>query len=134
VLIDHFLQKHAKRLAIPEKRITPDVLKVLVEYSWPGNARELENCLERALVLSPGDEVELQSLPRHIIEPRQRSEGSFSEPEETSLSIKERTTNLEIDLIKRALAETRGNRTHAAKILEISHRTLLYKLKEYGLE
>ncbi|MCB0358832.1 MAG: hypothetical protein KDD44_04330, partial [Bdellovibrionales bacterium] len=50
-----------------------------------------------------------------------------------SLSIKEHTRSLETTLIKRALEATRGNRTHAAKLLEISHRTLLYKLKEYGL-
>lgn len=134
VLIDHFLKKHAKRLAIPEKRIPQDVLKALVEYSWPGNARELENCLERALVLSPSDELELQSLPRHIIEPRMTASNETPEMRSESLSIKESTSNLEINLIKRALAETKGNRTHAAKILEISPRTLLYKLKEYGLE
>jgi two-component system response regulator AtoC len=134
VLIDHFLKKHAKRLAIPEKRIPQDVLKALVEYSWPGNARELENCLERALVLSPSDELELQSLPRHIIEPRMTASNETLEMRSDSLSIKESTSNLEINLIKRALAETKGNRTHAAKILEISPRTLLYKLKEYGLE
>ncbi len=134
VLIEHFLHKHAKRLGIPEKRIPPEVLKVLVDYSWPGNARELENCLERALVLSASDELELQSLPRHIIEPRGHTEIAIHDSTDSSLSIKERTATLEIDLIKRALAETKGNRTHAAKILEISHRTLLYKLKEYGLE
>lgn len=134
VLIEHFLKKHTKRLAIPEKRVPPDVLRVLVEYSWPGNARELENCLERALVLSSGDALELQSLPRHIIEPLAAARSDSRDTAPTSLSIKERTSILEIDLIRRALAETKGNRTHAAKILEISHRTLLYKLKEYGLD
>jgi two-component system response regulator AtoC len=134
VLIEHFLQKHSKRLGIPKKRIPSEVLKLLVEYSWPGNARELENCLERALVLSAGDELELESLPRHIIEPRAVTGTLSQEAKRTSLSIKECTESLEIDLIRRALAETKGNRTHAAKILEISHRTLLYKLKEYGLE
>lgn len=134
VLIEHFLKKHTKRLSIPEKRIPAEVLRVLVNYSWPGNARELENCLERALVLSSGDEIELQSLPQHVIEPLAGRSTGLQEFAPTSLSIKERTATLEIDLIKRALSETKGNRTHAAKILEISHRTLLYKLKEYGLE
>jgi two-component system response regulator AtoC len=137
ILIEHFLKKHSKRLGIPEKRVPQDVLKALIEYRWPGNARELENCLERALVLSSGDEIEAQSLPPHIIQVVTRSGESINQGvnrSSTSLSIKERTTVLEIDLIKRALEETKGNRTHAAKILEISHRTLLYKLKEYGLE
>ncbi len=137
ILIEHFLKKHSKRLSIPEKRVPQDVLKALIEYPWPGNARELENCLERALVLSSGDEIEAQSLPLHIGQSRVRSSELTTQSlsrSSTSLSIKGRTAALEIDLIKRALEETKGNRTHAAKILEISHRTLLYKLKEYGLE
>jgi len=135
VLVEHFVRKHAKRLGIPEKRVPPTVLKTLLNYSWPGNARELENCLERALVLSSGDELEMASLPRHIGEPNASRGDSLSPAAQmNTLSIKERTVALETDLIRRALAETKGNRTHAAKILEISHRTLLYKLKEYGLE
>lgn len=135
ILIDHFLKKHAARLGIPEKRIPPEVLKVLIEHTWPGNARELENCLERALVLSSGDALELESLPAHIIKTAgAQPDHTPMTNEPSSLSIKARTTSLEVDLIQRALAETNGNRTHAAKILEISHRTLLYKLKEYGLE
>jgi two-component system response regulator AtoC len=53
--------------------------------------------------------------------------------DESSLSIKQRSRDLEVDLIQRALKKTGGNRTHAAKVLEISHRALLYKLKEYGI-
>ena len=135
VLIEHFLKKHCSRLNIPEKRVPPDILRSLIEYSWPGNARELENCIERALVLSSGDVVEFSSLPRHIIEPlAAASDAASDEQMSSSLSIKERTTSLEKALIKRALNQTSGNRTHAARILEISQRTLLYKLKEYGLE
>ncbi len=135
VLIEHFLQKHSKRLRIPEKRVPPDVLKALVEYPWPGNARELENCLERALVLSSGEELEIKSLPPHIAELKALQDTTTSSKALGSqmLSIKERTAALEMELIRRALVETKGNRTHAAKILDISHRTLLYKLKEYGL-
>ena len=135
VLIEHFLQKHSKRLGIPEKRVPPDVLKALVEYPWPGNARELENCLERALVLSSGEELEIKSLPPHIAERKDLQDTTTSSKAlgSQNLSIKERTAALEMELIRRALVETKGNRTHAAKVLDISHRTLLYKLKEYGL-
>jgi two-component system response regulator AtoC len=134
VLIEHFLKKHSKRLGMPEKRIPPEVLKILVEYSWPGNARELENCLERALVLSDGDSLELAALPHHIV-PSTAAEQlpTLSPGDPLNLSIKDRTAALEIDLIRRALTQTKGNKTQAAKILEISHRTLLYKLKEYGI-
>ncbi len=137
VLAHHFLEKHAKRLGLPIKSIPQDVMQTLLEYPWPGNARELENSLERALVLSAGDELERETLPERILsfQARRKSEpaaGSHA-ADSDSLSIKQRTRSLEIDLITRALKHTKGNRTHAAKVLEISHRALLYKLKEYGL-
>lgn len=134
ILIDHFLQKHSKRLGVPLKKVPTEVQKVLLEYEWRGNARELENCVERALVLSEGDEITLDALPEAIT--RRHAKQVKSAPAadtNDNLSIKQRTAALEMDLIQRALQKTGGNRTHAAKILEISHRALLYKLKEYGL-
>ena len=136
LLIEHFLQKHSKRLGIPVKKIGADVMKVLLEYEWRGNARELENCMERALVLSQEDEIGLNSLPEPVTRghtKRLQKASGAQERQDDNLSIKQKTASLEIDLIQRALAKTGGNRTHAAKILEISHRALLYKLKEYGL-
>jgi two-component system response regulator AtoC len=134
LLVEHFLKKHSKRLGMPEKRVPPEILKILVDYSWPGNARELENCLERALVLSDGDTVELTALPHHIVPTDALQQLPItSSGDSSSLSIKERTAALEADLIRRALVQTKGNKTQAAKVLEISHRTLLYKLKEYGI-
>lgn len=133
VLIEHFMQKHTQRLGMSEKRLPPDVMKALIDYSWPGNARELENCIERALVLSSGDTIEMQALPSHINSAPKESHIAELGGDPSSLSIKERTARLEIDLINRALAHTKGNKTQAAKVLEISHRTLLYKLKEYGI-
>lgn len=133
ILIEHFLHKHAKRLGIPEKSVPPDVMKALLSYTWRGNARELENCLERALVLSSGEALELDALPNYIINSENTKSPHPHGDNDPNLSIKQRTATLEIDLIQRALKQTNGNRTHAAKILEISHRTLLYKLKEYNL-
>jgi two-component system response regulator AtoC len=136
LLIEHFLQKHSKRLGIPAKKVGADAMKVLLEYEWRGNARELENCIERALVLSQEDEIGLESLPEQVTRAhtkRQQRASTDSTVQDDNLSIKQKTSALEVDLIQRALAKTGGNRTHAAKILEISHRALLYKLKEYGL-
>jgi two-component system response regulator AtoC len=111
-------------------------MKVLLEYEWRGNARELENCMERALVLSQEEEIGIDSLPEQVTRghaKRLQNAGRSNEQHDDNLSIKQKTAALEIDLIQRALTKTGGNRTHAAKILEISHRALLYKLKEYGL-
>ena len=137
VLALHFLKKHAKRLGLAPKEIPIAVMQTLLDYLWPGNARELENALERALVLSSGEELELCSLPERILAQKLTSAIGQERPESAidnnNLSIKQRSRTLEVDLIQRALKHTNGNRTHAAKILEISHRALLYKLKEYGV-
>lgn len=141
VLIEHFLEKHAKRLNLPQQTVPPDVMKALLTYPWPGNARELENCIERMIVLSPGEVVQLDALPDAVMKSATGEGGASHEVQSTddgdkdeNLSIKLRTKELEIRLIQRALNKTKRNRTHAAKILEISHRALLYKLKEYGIE
>jgi two-component system response regulator AtoC len=136
ILIKHFLDKHSSRLGLGKKTVSPEVMQLLLSYSWRGNARELENCIERALVLSAGDHIELESLPPHLLRAQRLNDASASHStsfDESNLSIKQRTRELEIELIRRALAKTNNNRTHAAKILELSHRALLYKLKEYEL-
>jgi two-component system response regulator AtoC len=99
-------------------------------YSWPGNVRELRNIVQRSLVLADGDTIEPGDLPDHL------TGNTHSGPvpiviDEENLSIKYWSRELEKHLIERALEETGGNRTHAAEKLEISHRTLLYKLKDY---
>jgi two-component system response regulator AtoC len=135
VLVDHFIRKHCARLGLPSKKVTPEVLKVLTRYPWRGNARELENCIERGLVLSAGETIEMESLPDYMTAPRKPPELSQvqTEQEDENLSIKQQVRDLEIRLIKKALKKTKNNRTHAARILEISHRALLYKLKEYEI-
>lgn len=133
VLSEHFLKKHNKRLGLQIKSITPEAMKALSRYHWKGNVRELENCLERAMVLTNGLEVDMDSLPDHVRTASQIERSPFDALGEDNLSIKQHSKALEISLIRKALKKTNGNRTHAAKILEISHRALLYKLKEYGL-
>lgn len=136
LLIEHFLKKHNKRLGLNVTTVDAEAQRLLVRYHWRGNVRELENCIERALVLTESGRIDVDSLPDHLKDSRRPREGGASPPndgEPDSLSIRERTKNLEVDLILRALKKTGGNRTHAAKILEISHRALLYKLKDYGI-
>jgi two-component system, NtrC family, response regulator AtoC len=131
LLVNHFLEKHGERMGIPGVRTSPEALKALVLYRWPGNVRELENCVERALVLSEAGVLDLSGLPETVR--RAAGLGRRATDGKDSFSIKKGTEALERALIFRALEQTGGNRTHAAKLLEISHRALLYKLKEYGL-
>ena len=109
----------------------PKALASLMNYKWNGNVRELENTIERAIVLADGNNIELENLPPGIQEFQQEVQVSTLTEEE--YSIKKASKFLETNLIKKALKKTKGNHTHAAKLLEISHRALLYKIKEYGI-
>jgi two-component system response regulator AtoC len=135
VLTQHFLLKHRAKLGLPVYSLSDDALTLLIQYPWPGNIRELENTLERAMILCDGATIVASNLPERIrnfasdVQPS----NSLIDSDPDNISIKSQTRHLEISLIKKALEQTSGNRTHAAKLLEISHRTLLYKLKEYGL-
>jgi two-component system response regulator AtoC len=108
--------------------LSEDLLDALSRQPWPGNVRELENVIERALVLADGPDIDAEFLAT-VMNVRSGT-GSVDDQE---LSIKKATRSLEADLIRRALGVTSGNRTNAAKLLEISHRALLYKMKEYGI-
>jgi len=132
LLVDHFLQKHGERMGRAGVRASSAALQALVRYSWPGNVRELENCIERGLVLCEEGTLDLSCLPENV----RRAVGveRRSSDRQDCLSIKSAGEAMERSLIARALERTSGNRTHAAKLLEISHRALLYKLKEYGIE
>jgi two-component system response regulator AtoC len=132
-LADHFLKQTGERLQINRSlTFSVEAMRALIAYPWPGNVRELENLVERAVVLTDVGTIGLEALPGHI-----RNGGETGGPRSVlnldGLSIKRNQRELELTLISRALEATGGNRTRAARILEISHRALLYKIKEFGL-
>ncbi|HEX6534756.1 MAG TPA: sigma-54 dependent transcriptional regulator [Gemmatimonadaceae bacterium] len=129
-LATHFLRRDNERLGLDVRRITGPAMRTLVEYSWPGNVRELENVIERALVLSAGQAIDAEHLADLVRDDRSRAEPPVADED---LSVKRHGEQLERNLIRRALERTRGNRTRAAQLLELSHRALLYKIREYGL-
>ncbi len=128
LLVDHFLDYHRQEIAKPVRAIAEDALELLVAHHWIGNIRELENVIEAAVMLARGDRITIQDLPRRIVSAPPTGSGSRA-----GLSLKRARRAFEMDLIRRALRATGGNRTHAAKRLEISHRALLYKIKEYEI-
>ncbi|MBJ6727433.1 sigma-54-dependent transcriptional regulator [Geomesophilobacter sediminis] len=132
LLVDHFLESEGKKMGINGVRPSPEALRAMVHYRWPGNVRELKNCIERGLVLCEEHVLTLACLPevvRRTVGMERRLPAG-----DDSLSIKTGSEALERTLITRALEKTGGNRTKAARLLEISHRALLYKLKAYGIE
>ena len=127
-LIEHFIDIYNMKLGLGIKGMSQDVMERFLQYPWPGNVRELENIIERAMILTEGDTLAIEGLLMHM----QGDEGPG--PSASGLSIKKGAREMEIRLIKEALKQTGGNRLRAARILEISHKALLYKLKDYGLE
>jgi two-component system response regulator AtoC len=130
LLVDHFLEKYNARLGTKVRGVTPDALKLIMRYAWPGNVRELENTIERAVVLAEGEMLTPDDLAERI---RAREDPVALTLSGGELSIKHTTRVIEETLIRRALERTGGNRTAAARLLEISHRALLYKIKDYGI-
>ena len=139
LLARHFLERARQRLRVLVNDIQPEALQILCEHTWPGNIRELENTIERAAVLCTGDSIDAASLPDRLLAGRATPAPGLSQlvmgdaDDPADLSIKRASRRAEEDLIRRALVETGGNRTKAAELLEISHRALLYKIKEYGI-
>ncbi len=129
LLCDHFLAHFRESLGKPVHGIADAALERLIHYGWPGNVRELQNVIERSVILANDEKLGLADLPDSILEADTLCSGG----DPKSFSMRPARRRFEIDLIRRALNETDGNRTHAAKLLEISHRALLYKIKEYGI-
>jgi two-component system, NtrC family, response regulator AtoC len=130
LLIDHFIARNNARLGTQTRGLTHEARKLLLEYAWPGNVRELENTIERAMVLSEVEILDTADLPERIRDALDTVQMQLATGE---LSIKKTTLVVEEILIRRALTKTKGNRTRAAEILEISHRALLYKIKDYKI-
>ncbi|MDH5758827.1 MAG: sigma-54 dependent transcriptional regulator [Gemmatimonadota bacterium] len=131
-LVSHFIARHSERMAVDVEGVEPEVLDIFQSYSWPGNIRELENVLERAIVLADGPILRADDLPESVRRPA--PEGSGMTVDVDDLSVKRQGAKLEKHLIQLALERTAGNRTHAADLLELSPRALRYKIQEYGIE
>jgi two-component system response regulator AtoC len=131
LLIQHFIGKYNQAMNKNVGDIDHKAMETLMNYKWHGNVRELENTIERAIVLSETNNIELENLPIEIQNFKEEFQVEVLSEEE--YSIKKASKSLEINLIKKALRRTKGNHTHAARLLEISHRALLYKIKEYEI-
>jgi DNA-binding NtrC family response regulator len=126
LLAEHFVRRIAGREGRPVPQIQAEALDVLQGYPWPGNIRELENFMEKTMIFCRGETIDMNSLPWEV---RRRNRNEME-----GLSLKQASMRLECEYIRKALSVTGDNRTQAAKLLEISLRGLIYKMKEYGIE
>src|SRR3990170_1479274 len=125
LLLDHFVEKFSRRNGKRIGGLTRDAREALLRYDYPGNVRELENLVERAVILTRDEVIGLEDLPLGVKEREGETSG------ETSLTVL--VEGLERRMIREALARADGVQTRAAEILGISERVLRYKLKKYGL-
>ncbi len=124
--IDQFNQTFDKNIS----GLVPEAMLRLLEYSWPGNVRELENSIERAMVIADDSLLLPEHFPAEIID----NNGSQPSGNFNGFSLKDAQKAMEKKFITRALEETEGNRTRASKLLEISHPSLLTKIKAYNID
>lgn len=127
-LTKYFIKTFAEQEDIKIVDIEESVFDVFVKYAWPGNIRELRNVVQRMVILSNNGKLDLTDVPPYIINVKKSEEN-----QEMSLNLDKEVNNLEIMLLKKALAEANGNKTKAAKLLGINRTTFYYKLNFYGM-
>jgi two-component system response regulator HydG len=128
LLVHYFVQKASEKYNKQIEGISPEAQQLLMSYSWPGNVRELKNAVENMVVLSPGNTLDIQSLPAEI-RPIAATESTSGMSNLVGISL----SQAEKELIRNTLKMTEGNREQAARILGIGERTLYRKIKEYDL-
>jgi DNA-binding NtrC family response regulator len=128
-LIKHFLKCLADTHSITPPQFSKQSLKVLKNYQWPGNIRELRNLCERLCILLAGKTIEPENLPFEITARSSAPKGQDFRLPEIGLQL----DSLEADLIHQALHRTQGNRSQSARLLGISRDTLLYRMQKHGL-
>jgi DNA-binding NtrC family response regulator len=129
-LIDFFLKKFSEEYPDAKpKHVTPRAMSVLRRYEWPGNVRQLENCLLRTFVLREGDIIDIEDLPLEISDSSLPPSNLRVEIQEDGISLEE----IVMEYIRAALRQSRGNQTKAAELLGISRRQLQNRMQNYGL-
>ena len=136
LLMDHFLKKFAAEQGKNIRKVSSLVMRVLCNYHYPGNVRELENIIERCVTLEQSDQLTAENLPPKLIEGTQDTPSPLTETEipHDGIDLNRTLDNVERDLINRALGITGGNRSRAARLLGISFRSLRYRLVKLGMD
>jgi two-component system, NtrC family, response regulator AtoC len=129
ILVKHFLEKFSASATL----VSQGAMRLLMAYSWPGNVRQLENAVERAVALSAGrDALDVADLPQEVQTTTQTAATPFVDFPDDGLDMPAYLAAIEKDLIERALERTRGNRNRAADLLGIKRTTLVEKLRRLG--
>ena len=133
LLTDFFIRKYCAEMKTPVRDISKEVLDMMMSHHWKGNVRELENTVERAVILSDGGTITAEHISLSPVNIKTAMEllpmdGTLEDAAKEALRL------AESQRIKKALQETKGNKSRAAELLAVSYKTLLTKIKEYGVE
>jgi two-component system NtrC family response regulator len=129
LLAEHFVEQFCQRYGPPLHRLTPSAVDVLTEYNWPGNVRELENVIESAIVLGKGEQITPGYFPENVRQERTRVSQIHLQIPDDGISLED----VERELILKALEKCEWNQTRAARFLNITRKTLIYRMEKYGL-
>lgn len=128
LLVEHFIQKHSGRKNLT---ISDSALEILMDHNWPGNIRELENIIQRALIVAQGSIISKDDIAIPLKNYYQANSSKLSDNE--NLNLHNAIINLEKELILKALNKTKGNKSKAAELLGINRRQLFTKLHQYNI-
>jgi len=134
VLVDHFLKKFCAEQGKEIKKVSSLAMRVLCNYDYPGNVRELENIIERCVTLEQTDQLTAENLPPRLTEASRSSSIEDMDIPPDGIDLNQAMDNMERKLISRALEITGGNRSRAARLLGISFRSLRYRLVKLGMD
>jgi len=134
LLAEYFLLRYSKDMKRQGKLFAPEVKEAMLKHPWPGNIRELENAVQRAVALSDGAQITVRDL-LETASPQAEHPVPVGEPiGEAGLDLDRTMADIEVGYLKRALDMTEGNYTKAAQLLKMSLRSFRYKLQKYGID
>jgi two-component system response regulator PilR (NtrC family) len=129
LLVEHFL----KKISDQTKRVTPEAMRILIEYPWKGNVRELENVIERVALLTEKEEITPAELPNEIIGYAEEIK-EIPELTEEGINLETIMTDIEKKYLLKALEKSRGVKKNAAKLLNLTFRSFRHRLSKYGIK
>jgi two-component system response regulator PilR (NtrC family) len=135
LLANHFLKKYSDELSKNMSSMSPDALRILLDYDYPGNVRELQNIIERAVALESGQELTAQNLSSYLDQPLPVRKGLVDlEIPHEGIDLEKVVEDIERTLLLKALDRTNGIKKKAAELLNINFRSMRYRLEKYGLD
>lgn len=134
LLVEHYTRHYAREIGNDVEGVDSTALNVLLSHDYPGNVRELQNIIERAVTLERSSLITLDSLPPGLVDHSSSPTASAARLPEGGVDLEEVVAELERTMIEQALERTDGNRTEAAKLLGISFRSMRYRLQKLGID